>query len=127
MLVMKTKNIVIGIVIIVIIAGGIFWLIKTPGKPGQYDTFAQCLGEKGAKFFGAFWCPHCRDQKALFGRSASLLPYTECSTPDGKGTLQVCLDQKIQGYPTWEFAGGERIVAVMSLEELSEKTSCPLP
>lgn len=37
----------------------------------------------GAKFYGAFWCSHCYDQKVQFGaQAAELLPYVECF-PDG--------------------------------------------
>jgi hypothetical protein len=63
----------------------------------------------------------------MFGSSAKLLPYTECSTPDGNGQLTVCRDAGISSYPTWEFAGGNRVSGVVSFDELSELTSCPLP
>jgi len=93
----------------------------------KYDAFAQCLGEKGAIFYGAFWCPHCANQKELFGDSARLLPYVECSTPDGRGQTQECRDKNIDGYPTWEFADGSRQGGEVALETLAEKTSCELP
>ena len=110
--------------------GGIIFLIMSPGKPGKYDTFATCLVEKGAKFYGAFWCPHCQNQKAKFGKSAKLLPYVECSTPDSRGQLQVCIDADIKTYPTWDFVTGsttERLTGVIEMEQLAEKTSCVLP
>lgn len=111
----------------VAIAGVIAYFIITPPKPGVYDTFAQCLEDEGAIFYGAFWCPHCNEQKALFGRSAKELPYVECSTPNGQGQLEVCTEEGITGYPTWEFADGERKGGVLELEELAEKTGCELP
>jgi len=113
---------IIGILVLV----GIVYVLAAPSKPGQYDTFATCLGEQGAIFYGAFWCPHCRDQKALFGRSASKLPYIECSTPDGQGQTPKCTELGIESYPTWEFADGERVGGVLTLETLAERTSCPL-
>jgi thiol-disulfide isomerase/thioredoxin len=94
--------------------------------PGQYDELAQCLTQKGAKFYGAFWCPHCREQKKVFGNSAKLLPYVECSTPDATGQLQICIDKKIEGYPAWEFADGTFVTHGMTPQELADKTSCPL-
>lgn len=120
------------LLILLVFVGGVTWLTLTPGKPGKYDDFAQCLGEKGAKFYGAFWCPHCQNQKALFGRSAKLLPYTECSTPNGQGQLAVCKDLGINTYPTWYFASSTSELpdirtGEVSLEELSERTSCVLP
>lgn len=106
---------------------GVVWLVMAPSSPGKLDSFATCLKDKGATFYGAFWCPHCQNQKAMFGNSARLLPYVECSTPDGKNQLLVCIDAKITGYPTWEYPDGTRESGEIELERLSEKTSCPLP
>lgn len=91
-----------------------------------YDTFAQCLSDAGAKFYGAYWCPHCQDQKKLFQNSKKL-PYIECSTPNGQAQTQVCIDAKITGYPTWDFADGSRSDGALTLKALSEKTNCALP
>lgn len=91
-----------------------------------YDSFAQCLADAGATFYGAYWCPHCQAQKALFENS-SKLPYVECSTPGGQGQTQICIEKKIEGYPTWEFADGSRLGGEQTLEALAEKTSCELP
>ncbi len=109
-----------------VVGGLVFLLVQEAKKPGKYDTFAQCLSNSGAKFYGAFWCPHCQATKALFGKSAKLLPYVECSKPDGKGQLPVCTDAKIDGYPTWVFADGSRLTGERSMKELSEKTNCPI-
>ncbi len=115
------------IIIIILILGGITYVIMAPGKPGPLDSFVTCLKDKGATFYGAFWCPHCQAQKALFGRSQKLLPYVECSTPDSKGQTQICKDKNVTGYPTWEFKGGERLTGEITLVDLSEKTGCVLP
>lgn len=114
---------IIGLIVIAAIAGSFF----VSSQPGRLDDFAQCLKDKGAVFYGAFWCPHCKAQKALFGRSVTLLPYTECSTADGKDQLQVCKDKNITNYPTWEFADGTRITGEATLQQLSDKTQCVLP
>ena len=113
--------------IIAVVAVLAIWLYSASNTPGKYDALAQCLGEKGATFYGAFWCPHCGQQKQLFGKSSKLLPYVECSTPDGKGQTAICISKKIEGYPTWEFADGTRMNAVLSPQHLAEKTGCPLP
>jgi len=124
---MNTKRIFIWILVIALIASGIFFLIKKNNEPGKLDSFALCLSEKGAVFYGAFWCPHCQSQKTLFGKSQKLLPYVECSTPDGKGQLVVCKEKNVTEYPTWDFSDGERLSGEISLSELSQKTGCPLP
>ena len=120
------KNLV-WILVAVALIGGLVWLMKTPGRPGPLDTFATCIKDSGAKFYGAFWCPHCQNQKAMFGSSAKLLPYVECSTPDTKGRLPICTDAGVEGYPTWKFGDGTVKTGEVSLEDLSKATSCPLP
>ncbi len=124
---MKHKGTIITILVVLLLIGFSIFLIKTPGKSGEFDQFAQCLKDKGTVFYGAFWCPHCREQKALFGKSQSTLPYTECSTPDGQSQLQVCKDKNIKTYPTWEFSDGTRKEGVLPLAELSSITQCELP
>lgn len=103
----------------------------TTVAPGKYDTFATCLKDKGAVFYGAFWCSHCQAQKKLFGNSAKLLPYVECSTADASGQSQACIDKKITSYPTWLLADGTQIPnengAGVTLETLAAKTGCELP
>ena len=119
-------------VIVLLIVGTITTVIlrsdqTSSTEPGKYDTFAMCLKDKGATFYGAFWCPHCQSQKRLFGKSAKLLPYVECSTADGNAQTQICIDKNISGYPTWEFLDGERLDGEVSLVRLAEKTGCVLP
>ncbi|MFZ2484773.1 MAG: hypothetical protein WAX80_00150 [Minisyncoccia bacterium] len=123
------KNTLIWIIGIVLVVAGVAWLIVTPARTrtGPLDAFATCIKDSGATFYGAFWCPHCQNQKAMFGVSAKLLPYVECSTPDGKGQLSVCKDAGVTGYPTWVFADGTRESGEVALEKLGEKTSCELP
>ena len=114
----------VAIIVLIVLALSSSFLIKT--GPGNLDSFAQCLKDKGAIFYGAFWCPHCQAQKAIFGRSAEFLPYVECSTGDRTGQVQACIDKKIESYPTWEFADGSRVTGERTLDELAQKTGCTL-
>jgi thiol-disulfide isomerase/thioredoxin len=120
------KNIVIGILVLVVIVISSVVLVKSSNKPGKYDQFASCIKEKGAQFYGAFWCPHCRAQKSLFGKSSDLLPYIECSTPDGNSQLAVCTEKRIESYPTWIFSDGSIESGELTLEKLAEKTGCQI-
>ena len=95
---------VIAILIVGMIATVLVRSNIAPAGPGKYDTFAQCLKDKEVTFYGAFWCSHCQAQKKLFGSSVKLLPYVECSTADGNAQTQICIDKKVESYPTWEFA-----------------------
>ncbi len=118
---------IVGSIIGVAIIGAIIYSVQYNKRPGELDGFATCLQEKGAQFYGAFWCPHCQAQKKTFGRSASKLPYTECSLSNGQGQTQICIDKKIESYPTWEFADGSRVTGEQTLKTLAEKTGCELP
>jgi len=98
---------------------------------GQEDPLARSLAEHLArndvKFYGASWCPHCQDQKALFGVAAKRLPYVECS-PEGQGTPQapVCKNMEIKSYPTW-IINGQRVEKVMTMTELANATNFKAP
>lgn len=122
------KKYILFIILAILVVGilGYFW-IDYNTKPGKLDDFAKCLKDKGAIFYGAYWCSHCQTQKSLFGKSEKYLPYVECSTPDGNSQLQVCKDNKIESYPTWVFSDGERKVGEVSLQDLAQKTGCVLP
>ena len=120
-------TIVIGIIALVFIIGLLAYTNSRPAAPSKYDGFAQCLKDKGATFYGAFWCPHCQNQKALFGTAKQYLPYVECSLPSGQGQTQICIEKGIQSYPTWVFADMSSTTGEMSLASLAEKTSCVLP
>jgi hypothetical protein len=126
----SSTHILIGIAVlgVALIGGSKYFTMKKNEVPaGKYTEFAQCLTEKGAKFYGAFWCPHCAEQKALFGDAVDKLPYIECSTPDRQNQTQACIDAGIKSYPTWISSDGNTLPGLASLEKLSEVTSCTLP
>ena len=121
----KTKFIIFIVAVVVIIGGlGAYFSLKPEG-PNKLDGFAQCLKTEGAEFYGAFWCPHCQEQKAEFGSAKQYLPYIECANPDNSQT-QICIDKKIESYPTWIFKDGSISTGKLSLETLAEKTQCVL-
>jgi len=120
----KKRNIYAFLVVAILVIG--LFAYSSLNKPGNHDEFAKCLTEEGAKFYGAFWCPHCAEQKKLFGNSIDYVNYIECSTPDQKSQTQICIDENIIGYPTWEFLDGSRLSGVQPLEILGSKTGCVL-
>ena len=95
----------------------------------KYDGFARCLSDRNVKMYGAWWCPHCQEQKELFKAAFEYAPYIECGVKgDARAETQVCKDADIKHFPTWQFPPtGERVERVFSLEELSDRTGCPLP
>ncbi len=104
---MKTKFFIIFVVGVVLLVGGLGVLLNKE-KPSKFDGLAQSLKEKGAEFYGAFWCPHCQEQKAEFGSAKKYLPYIECSTPNNS-QVKICEDNKIESYPSWKFKDGVTI------------------
>jgi len=124
----QTNWVLVSIFAAILIIGGVIWYaIWYQSQPGQYDSFAECLASKGMTFYGAFWCPHCQAQKAMFGKSVDKLPYVECSTPDGNGQTQICIDKNIQGYPTWATKNGSTTEGVLTFTQLSQLSGCTAP
>jgi len=90
---------------------------------GPEDPYLRGLSEhldaSGAKFYGAFWCPHCQQQKQVFGASAERLPYVECSPNGQRGArATACLGADIRNYPTW-IIGGQRFERTMTPKQLA--------
>lgn len=81
------------------------WPITTESGSGEVEL-AKHLTSRGIKMYGAFWCPHCFEQKQLFGQEAfKEIIYIECD-PSGKNPqTQVCVDAKIESFPSWEIKG----------------------
>lgn len=93
--------------------------------PGPADELAECLSDKGVAFYSAYWCPHCKEQKAMFGKSFEKLVAFECADPvNPRKQAEVCAQANIRAYPTWEFADGERYEGVLSFEELKRRAGC---
>jgi hypothetical protein len=91
------------------------------------DNFAQCLSSKGAKMYGAWWCPHCADQKQLFGHAFQYVNYIECSPPGERTWSDACRQAAVKHYPTWQFSDGSRIEGTQTLAALAQKTGCRVP
>ena len=83
---------------------------------------AERLADSGALFYGASWCPHCQEQKRMFGAAQERLPYIECSPSGPRGAVaSSCISAGVQTYPTWVFADGSRVTAVIPLRELADR------
>jgi len=124
---MKNSYLIMIVVAIAAVLTWAFFFRPSNVEPGKYDELAQCLSDKGAVMYGAYWCSHCANQKKLFGSSWEYVKYTECAIRGAQGQANVCDDAEIQGYPTWIFADGSRQTGEVSLKDLAEKTDCPLP
>ncbi len=124
---MKKGALIFWLLVLTIVVAGLGLAFAPNLLPSKLDSFAQCLKDKNATFYGAYWCPHCQRTKQMFGSAAHLLPYVECSTADGKGQTQICKDKGIVGYPTWVFADGSKLEGEHTLDELAKASGCTLP
>jgi uncharacterized membrane protein/glutaredoxin len=106
---------------------GVIGGLTTPEDPVA-RALAEHLTKTGARFYGASWCPHCQQQKRIFGSAAARLPYIECSPGGRQGspTAKACLDAGVRSYPTW-FINGEKIEEVVGIQQLKDKSGFKAP
>ena len=127
---------------IAVLLGGLIWsssvdpnqanaLVNQQGIPPVVQSasnkdkisLAEHLTKSGAVQYSAYWCPHCHDQKEMFGKEASLkLKVIECATDGQNNQHSLCLSKGIEGFPSWEI-NGEIYSGVKSLNELGKLSS----
>ena len=121
----KTKKVLTYGVVLILLASA--FVAGRYYRNHKYDSFAQCLATKQAKMYGLYWCPHCIEQKQMFGEAFHYVPYVECAI---RGSSEMAAQCKIAGiklFPTWQFGVEPPKEGVLSLEALSDKTGCSLP
>jgi len=111
------------------IAAGIVVLLAAAWAAGwyhrnhRYDAMAKCMASKQVKMYGAYWCPHCADQKEILGESYRFV-YVECGVPGSHAESEQCSAQGVKVFPTWRFQNSALTPGVFSAEELGDKTGC---
>jgi thiol-disulfide isomerase/thioredoxin len=95
-------------------------IVVTTSSGESEIALAKRLKRIHAKMYGAYWCPHCQAQLAMFGKEASqLLGLIECA-PDGKDAkTALCQREKIEGFPTWVI-NNQRYSGTQSLKALAD-------
>ena len=69
--------------------------------------------------YSAYWCPHCHDQKQLFGKKAvKELIIVECAKDGKDNQYNLCREKQIEGFPSWEI-NGEIYSGVKYLNDLA--------
>jgi hypothetical protein len=112
-----------GIVLLMVLAWAGFWYYRNH----RYDGFAKCLAAKQAKMYGLYWCPHCAEQKEMFGKAFRYVPYVECAIKGSRELAPECTAAKVTLFPSWQFGASTPKEGVFPLNELSDKTGCSLP
>ena len=97
-------------------------LIVTSESTKESIEFAKYLKNNGVVKYSAYWCPNCLNQSEIFGKQAyKELNVVECARNGKNSQTKLCIDKKIQGFPTWEI-NGKLFLGVLSLKELSKLT-----
>ena len=77
-------------------------IITTKSSLEQIN-FAKFLSQSKVVMYSAYWCPHCHDQKQLFGKEASeQLTIIECAKDGKNNQYELCKEKDIEGFPSWE-------------------------
>jgi uncharacterized membrane protein/glutaredoxin len=101
------------------------WEITTKSGASEI-ALAEYLVKIGAKEYVAYWCPHCHEQKLLFGKEAYKIINdslkTECAADSPKAKPELCTKAKIQSFPTW-IINGKSYSGVQNLAELAKITN----
>ena len=121
----RRKKYLIWVGIVILLAAA--YLAGWRYRNHKYDTFAQCLAAHQTKMYGLYWCPHCLDQKRMFGASFQYVPYVECAIKGSSELAPQCKIAGAQRFPSWQFGSEPPREGVLSLEALSDKTGCSLP
>ena len=121
----RTRKYVLYGVVVILLAGAFY--AGRHYRNHKYDSFAQCLTAKQAKMYGLYWCPHCIEQKELFGDAFHYVTYQECAIKGVNELAPACKVAGVKLFPSWQFAGEQPKEGVLSLEALSDKTGCSLP
>jgi uncharacterized membrane protein/glutaredoxin len=102
------------------VAGQVGPPITTASGPAEV-ALANHLSDIGATMYAAWWCPHCHDQKQLFGAEATqALNTVECAEDGQNSQTALCRSKpEIAGFPSWEI-NGEFYPGTQSLARLAE-------
>ena len=96
-------------------------LITTKSSKQKID-FAKFLNENKIIMYSAYWCPHCHDQKQLFGeKAAAELTIIECAKDGINNQYELCGQKGIEGFPSWEI-NNKIYSGTRDLKELANMT-----
>jgi glutaredoxin len=122
-----------------VLLGGLIWAsVLDPARPDAVATgpgaappvltesnpatisLAEHLTASGAVMYSAYWCPHCHEQKEMFGKEAAkTLKVVECAPTGQNNEAKLCQSKGIEGFPTWEI-NGELDSGVKKLPDLAK-------
>lgn len=117
------------IVVLTVMFGSVILQSQEPQRIPPIDTkvnvgdsrvimLAKHLASTGAVMYGTYWCPHCKQQKNMFGDAFKYITNVDCDPKALKDSNpELCKLKGIGRYPTWEI-NGKRYLGVKPLSEL---------
>lgn len=110
---MNKKLIITGVFLLVTIAIIVLIFIFQNGNTDEKT--AKCIGQK-AILYVSTTCPHCSNQKEMFGENLKYINLINCNIE-----IEKC--QNIMYVPSWEI-NGQIYTGVQSIDKLKELTGC---
>ena len=96
---------------------------QVSGASTQDDAYKVALAKeltaKGMVMYGAYWCPHCNEQKELFGDAVKYIDYVECDAKGANANPDECVAKGVSGYPTWIYQD-QKHEGKQSLDQLAK-------
>jgi glutaredoxin len=113
----RVKSNIITLVIIIAIIIFSFIILNTNNKAEISKETAKCIGDKSTLYV-QLGCPHCEDQKEMFGENLQHINVIDCYYEKEK-----CISQNISMIPTWDISD-KYYVGVQSIDKLKTLTGC---
>lgn len=127
----SVKTIVLGFFVVLVVLTGAFAFQSSQLTEASLPSYkitpadsytvslAKYLGSRGAVMYGSFKCPHCNEQKEMFGSAFKYVKYIECHPKGPEADPSLCYAKGIQNFPTWEI-NGRYYQGAMSFGRLSD-------
>ncbi len=127
------------LIAIIVLLGGLIWSASVDPNKAEAPSISQgmppivqsksssasielakYLTKNNITLYNAYWCPHCHDQKEMFGKEAvSYLQLIECAEDGKNSKTKLCKSKGISGFPSWEI-NGEIYSGTQSLNQLAD-------
>ena len=118
----KKLSLVVSGLVLIAVGLLLYFLVFSGSSPDTpAERLASCLTDQGATMYGLPSCPHCQDQKDMFGDAFKYVDYVDCSEHREK-----CINDGVRTVPTWKISD-ETVVGTQELEELANRADCEYP
>lgn len=82
-------------------------------------ALAECLDDNDWMMYWSATCPHCKNQRNMFGAAFEEIEYVDCVFESQK-----CEIAGISGVPVWRWPNGLELQGTQQLQTLAETAWC---